>query len=94
MHQNSNTNTGNEDSSGNEAAAPSTAAATATDAADPTAAAAAPSSEEDNAAPSAQFEEKIINTRLSEENKENSLPTKKKLLLRGQSQVVLPVQFE
>lgn len=40
------------------------------------------------------FEEKIINTRLSEENKENSMPLVKKLLLRGQSQVVLPVQFE
>lgn len=58
------------------------------------AAAAAPSSEEDNAVPPQPFEEKIINTRLSEENKENSLPAKKKVLLRGQSQVMLPVQFE
>lgn len=41
-----------------------------------------------------QFEEKIINTRISEENKENSFPLNKKILLRGQSQVVLPVQFE
>lgn len=41
-----------------------------------------------------EFKEKIINTRLSEENKENSLPVNRKLLLRGQSQVSLPVKFE
>ncbi|KAG4077312.1 hypothetical protein HA402_009713 [Bradysia odoriphaga] len=37
-----------------------------------------------------EFKDKILNTKLNEENKENSLPTKRKLL-RGQSQVVLPV---
>lgn len=41
-----------------------------------------------------EFNEKIINTRISEENKENSLPKNRKLLLRGQSQVALPVKFE
>lgn len=41
-----------------------------------------------------EFKEKIINSRLSEENKENSLPVNRKLLLRGQSQVSLPVKFE
>lgn len=40
------------------------------------------------------FKEKIINNRMSEENKENSLPVNRKLLLRGQSQVTLPVKFE
>lgn len=37
-----------------------------------------------------EFKEKILNTKLNEENKENSLPSQRKLL-RGQSQVVLPV---
>lgn len=41
-----------------------------------------------------EFKEKILNTRLSEENKENSMPANRKLLLRGQSQVTLPVKFE
>lgn len=41
-----------------------------------------------------EFTEKILNTRLSEENKENSMPANKKLLLRGHSQVALPVKFE
>lgn len=40
------------------------------------------------------FNGKIINTRISEENKENKLIANRKLLLRGQSQVALPVQFE
>lgn len=41
-----------------------------------------------------EFKEKIISNRMSEENKENSLPVNRKLLLRGQSQVSLPVKFE
>ena len=41
------------------------------------------------------FKEKIINTRLSEENKENNIvPLNRKMLMRGQSQVALPVKFE
>ncbi len=40
-----------------------------------------------------EFKDKILNTKLSEENKENNLPTQRKLL-RGQSQVVLPVKIE
>lgn len=39
------------------------------------------------------FEEKILNTKLSEENKENSLPHPRRLM-RGQSQVSLPIKFE
>lgn len=39
------------------------------------------------------FKEKILNTKLSEENKENNLPSKRKLM-RGYSQSVLPVKIE
>lgn len=41
----------------------------------------------------AEFKEKILNTKLSEENKENNLPSQRKLV-RGLSQVVLPVKIE
>lgn len=66
------------------------------DATDVTAHATAEAASDKDADKDAQqpFDGKIINTRLSEENKENSMPLSKKLLLRGQSQVVLPVQFE
>lgn len=40
-----------------------------------------------------EFKEKILNTKLSEENKENNLPSQRKLV-RGISQVVLPVKIE
>lgn len=40
-----------------------------------------------------EFKEKILNTKLSEENKENKLPAQRKLV-RGYSQVVLPVKVE
>lgn len=40
-----------------------------------------------------EFKERILNTKLSEENKENSLPSKRKLV-RGISHVVLPVKIE
>lgn len=40
-----------------------------------------------------EFKEKILNTKLSEENKENNLPSQRKLL-RGFSQVALPVKIE
>lgn len=36
------------------------------------------------------FKEKILNTKLNEDNKENSLPSQRRLL-RGLSQVALPV---
>lgn len=39
------------------------------------------------------FTERILNTKLSEENKENNLPSQRKLV-RGLSQVVLPVKIE
>lgn len=39
------------------------------------------------------FKEKILNTKLSEENKENNLPSQRRLM-RGHSQVVLPVKIE
>lgn len=39
-----------------------------------------------------EFKEKILNTKLSEENKENN-PAQRKLL-RGYSQVALPVKIE
>lgn len=44
--------------------------------------------------PNPDFQERILNTQLSEENKENSLPKNRKILMRGTSQVVMPVQFE
>lgn len=40
-----------------------------------------------------EFKEKILNTKLSEENKENNLPSQRKLM-RGYSQVALPVKIE
>lgn len=40
-----------------------------------------------------EFKDKILDTKLNEENKENNLPSQRKLL-RGQSQVVLPVKVE
>lgn len=42
-----------------------------------------------------EFKDKILNTKLSEENKENDSPQKKeKILLRGQSQTAMPVKKE
>lgn len=43
-----------------------------------------------------EFKDKILNTKLSEENKENNSPQKKreKILMRGQSQVAIPVKKE
>lgn len=39
-----------------------------------------------------EFKDKILNTKLSEENKENNSPQKKeKILMRGLSQVAIPV---